>query len=76
MFATSENEPNVNTKIENSFNRFLNLCQLLNLTNSTLNYPRSNFLNVEGSIARLYDCPHHLSPICIAEQCYDNFPFI
>ena len=35
---------------------------------------RSNFLYVEGSTAWLYDCPHHLSPLYIADQCYDNIP--
>ena len=35
---------------------------------------RSNFLYVEGSTAWLYDCPHHLSPLYIAEQCYDKVP--
>ena len=35
---------------------------------------RSNFLYVEGSTAWLYDCPHHLSPLCIAEQCYGKIP--
>ena len=33
---------------------------------------RSNFLYVGGSTAWLYDCPHHLSPLYIAEQCYDR----
>ena len=35
---------------------------------------RGNFLYVEGSTVWLYDCPHHLSPLYIAEQCYDKFP--
>ena len=35
---------------------------------------RSNFLYVEGSTAWLYDCPHHLSPLYIADQCYDKIP--
>ena len=35
---------------------------------------RSNFLYVEGSTAWLYDCPHHLSPLYIADQCYDEIP--
>ena len=35
---------------------------------------RSNFLCVEGSTAWLYDCPYHLSPLYIAEQCYDKIP--
>ena len=35
---------------------------------------RSNFLYVEGSTAWLYDCPHRLSPLCIAEKCYDKIP--
>ena len=35
---------------------------------------RSNFLYVEGSTAWLHDCPHHLSPLYIAEQCYDKIP--
>ena len=26
----------------------------------------------EGSTAWLYDCPHHLSPLHIAETCYDR----
>ena len=33
---------------------------------------RSNFLYVEVSTAWLYGCPHHLSPLYIAEQCYDK----
>ena len=37
---------------------------------------RSNFLYVEGSTAWLYDCPHHLSPLYIADQCYDKFLLI
>ena len=28
---------------------------------------RSNFLYVEGSTTWLYDCPHHLSPLYIAD---------
>ena len=35
---------------------------------------RSNVLYVEGSTAWLYDCPHHLSALYIAEQCYDKIP--
>ena len=35
---------------------------------------RSNFLYVEGSTAWLYDCPHHLSPLYIADQCHDKIP--
>ena len=35
---------------------------------------RSNFLYVEGSTAWLYDCPHHLSALYIAEQCYSKTP--
>ena len=35
---------------------------------------RSNFLYVEGSTAWLYDCPHHFSPLYIAEHCYDKIP--
>ena len=35
---------------------------------------RSNFLYVEGSSAWLFDCPHHLSPLYIAEHCYDKIP--
>ena len=35
---------------------------------------RSNFLYVKGSTAWLYDCPHHLSPLYIADQCYDKIP--
>ena len=39
-----------------------------------LTQKRSNFLYIEGSTAWLYDCPHHLSPLYIAEQCYDKIP--
>ena len=35
---------------------------------------RSNFLYVESSTAWIYECPHHLSPLYIAEQCYDKIP--
>ena len=35
---------------------------------------RSNFLIVEGSTAWLYDCPHHLSLLYIADQCNDKIP--
>ena len=35
---------------------------------------RSNFLYVDGSTAWFYDCPHHLSLLYIAEQCYDKIP--
>ena len=35
---------------------------------------RSNFLYVGGSTAWLYDCPHHLSSLYTAEQCYDKIP--
>ena len=35
---------------------------------------QSTFLNVEGSTAWLYDCPHHLPPLYKAEQCYDKIP--
>ena len=33
---------------------------------------RINFLKIEGSTAWLYDCPHHLSPLYIADQWYDK----
>ena len=39
-----------------------------------LTQDRSNFLYVEGSTAWLYDCPRHLSPLYIADQCYDKNP--
>ena len=35
---------------------------------------RSNFLYVEGSTAWLYDCPHYLSPLYKADQCFDKIP--
>ena len=35
---------------------------------------RSNFVYVESSTAWLYYCPRHLSPLYIAEQCYDKIP--
>ena len=35
---------------------------------------RSNFLNVEGSTAGLYDCPHFLSPLYKAVRCFDHIP--
>ena len=35
---------------------------------------RSNFLNVEGSTAWLYDCPHLLSPLYKADRCFDRIP--
>ena len=35
---------------------------------------RSNFLNVEGSTAWLYDCPHFLSPLFKADRCFDRIP--
>ena len=41
---------------------------------SILTQNRSKFLYVEGSTAWLCDCPHHLSPLYIAEQCYDKIP--
>ena len=33
---------------------------------------RSSFPYVERSTAWLYDCPYHLTPIYIVEQCYDK----
>ena len=33
---------------------------------------RSSFLYVQASPAWLYDCPHHLSPLYIVEQCSDK----
>ena len=39
-----------------------------------LTQTRSYFLYVEDSTACLYNCPHHLSPLYIAEQCYDKIP--
>ena len=44
------------------------------LAGVSLTQNRSNFLYVEGSTAWLYDCPHHLSPLYIAEKCYDKSP--
>ena len=35
---------------------------------------RSNFLYVEGSTARLYDCPHFISPLYKADKCFDRIP--
>ena len=35
---------------------------------------RSNFLYVEGSTARLYDYPHRLLAIYVADQCHDKLP--
>ena len=35
---------------------------------------RSNFLYVDGSTAWLYDCPHFLSPLYIADRCFDCIP--
>ena len=35
---------------------------------------RSNFLYVEGSTAWLYDCPHFLSPLYIADRYFDRIP--
>ena len=35
---------------------------------------RSNFLYVEGSTAWLYDCTHFLSPLYIADRCFDRIP--
>ena len=35
---------------------------------------RSKFLYVEGSTAWLYDCPHFLSPLYIADRCFDGIP--
>ena len=34
----------------------------------------SNFLYVEGSTARLYDCPRFLSPLHITDRCFDRIP--
>ena len=34
----------------------------------------SNFLYVEGSTAWLYDCPHFLSPLYIADRCFVRIP--
>ena len=34
----------------------------------------SNFLYVEGFIAWLYDCPHFLSPLYIADRCFYRIP--
>ena len=35
---------------------------------------RGNFFYVEGSIAWLYDFPHFLSPLYIADRCFDPIP--
>ena len=35
---------------------------------------QSNFLYIEGSTARLYDCPHFLSPLYITDRCLDKIP--
>ena len=35
---------------------------------------RSKFLNVDGSTAWLYDCPHFLSPLYKADRCFDRIP--
>ena len=35
---------------------------------------RSNFLYVERSTAWLYDCPHFLSPLYKADNCFDRIP--
>ena len=35
---------------------------------------RSNFPYFEGSSTRFFDCPHHLSLLYIADQCYKKFP--
>ena len=35
---------------------------------------RSNFLDVDGSTAWLYDCPHFLSPLYKADRCFDRIP--
>ena len=35
---------------------------------------RSNFLYVEGSTAWLYDCPHFISPLNKADECFDRVP--
>ena len=40
----------------------------------SLTQNRSNFLYVESCTTWLYDCPHHLSPLVIAEKCYDEIP--
>ena len=37
-----------------------------------LTQKRSNFLYVEGSTAWINDCPHHISPLYIAERRYDK----
>ena len=34
----------------------------------------SNFLYVEGSTAWLYDCPHFISPLYKADECFDRIP--
>ena len=34
----------------------------------------SNFLYVEGSTAWLYDCPHFMSPLDRADNCFDGIP--
>ena len=39
-----------------------------------LNGNRSNFLNVEGSTAWLYDCSHFPSPLFKADRCFDCMP--
>ena len=35
---------------------------------------RSNFLYVERSTAWLYDCPQFISPLYIADKCFDRIP--
>ena len=35
---------------------------------------RSNLLYVEGSTAWMYDCPHFISPLYKADNCFDRTP--
>ena len=55
--------------------RLINSCHLLSIkskfNNISISYKTNN-----SSTAWLYDCPHHLSPSYIAEQCYDETPIV
>ena len=44
------------------------------LTGFPLTKHRKSFLDFKGSTARLYNCSHRLSPLHIADECFDKIP--
>ena len=48
--------------------------QINRLARNMLTGNRSMFLDTDGSIGRLYNCPEQKSPLGLLDQCYDRIP--